>query len=117
MTRHLSWRSQWTNRTRFSDGRRSAALRWSLAILKGETSVQEAACKYGLTVAEVEQWMERGLSAMENQLRSKPRDEDEQKDERIRQLERKIGQMTLDMDILKEAARPYRPTVGRTSDE
>ena len=35
----------------------------------------------------------------------------------IKQLERKVGQMTLDMDILKEAVRPYRPSEGRTSDE
>jgi hypothetical protein len=37
--------------------------------------------------------------------------------ERIQKLERKIGEMTLDMDILREAAKPYRPTDGRTSDE
>ena len=39
------------------------------------------------------------------------------KDDRIRKLERKIGEMTLDMDILREASKPYRPTDGRTSDE
>jgi len=54
---------------------------------------------------------------MENQLRSRPHDDEQLKDERIKQLERKIGQMALDMDILKEAMRPYRPTEGRTSDE
>lgn len=99
---------------RWTAKRRTALV---LSIIRGETSTQEAARKHGLTVAEVESWLERAMAAMENQLRSRPREEDEQKDERIRQLERKVGQMTLDMDILKEAARPYRPTVGRTSDE
>lgn len=99
---------------RWTAKRRTALV---LSIIRGETSSQEAARKHGLTVAEVESWMERAMAAMENQLRSRPREEDEQKDERIRQLERKVGQMALDMDILKEAARPYRPTVGRTSDE
>lgn len=88
-----------------------------LSIIKGETSAQEAARKHGLTVAEIEKWLELGLAGMENQLRSRPHDDEQQKDERIKQLERKIGQMALDMDILKEAMRPYRPTEGRTSDE
>lgn len=99
---------------RWTAKRRTALV---LSIIRGETSAQEAARKHGLAVAEVESWMERAMAAMENQLRSRPREEDEQKDERIRQLERKVGQMALDMDILKEAARPYHPTAGRTSDE
>jgi transposase-like protein len=41
--------------------KRKAAL--VLSILKGETSVQEAARKHGLTVAEIEDWRERLLLA------------------------------------------------------
>jgi hypothetical protein len=88
-----------------------------LSIVKGETSAQEAARKHGLTVAEVEKWLELGLAGMENQLRSRPHGDEELKDTRIKQLERKIGQMALDMDILQEAVRPSRPSEGRTSDE
>ena len=88
-----------------------------LSIIKGETSTQEAARKHGLTVSDVEKWLELGLAGMENQLRSRPHDDEELKDERIKQLERKIGQMALDMDIMQEAMRPYRPSEGRTSDE
>ena len=88
-----------------------------MQVLKGETSAQEAARKHGLTVAEVEDWKERFLAAAENALRSRPKDEEAVKDDRIRKLERKVGEMTLDMDILREAAKPYRPTDGRTSDE
>lgn len=88
-----------------------------LSIIKGETSTQEAARKHALTVAEVDKWVELALAGMENQLRSRPHDDEQVKDERIKQLERKIGQMALDMDIMREAMRPYRPTEGRTSDE
>ena len=88
-----------------------------VSILKGETSAKEAARKHGLTVAEVESWVDRGLSGMENQLRSRPKEEEVFKDERIKQLERKVGQMAVDMDILREAAKLDRPTEGRTSED
>ena len=99
---------------RWTAKRRSALV---MQVLKGETSTQEAARKHGRTVAEVEDWKERFLAAAENALRSRPKDEEAVKDDRIRKLERKIGEMTLDMDILREASKPYRPTDGRTSDE
>jgi len=84
--------------------KRRAALVFS--ILKGETSVQEAARKHGLTVAEIEDWRERFLLAAENVLRSRPKDEEALEDERIKKLEHKIGELVLDMDILKEGVRP-----------
>jgi len=99
---------------RWTSKRRTALV---VSILKGETSTQEAARKHGLTVGDVEKWVELAMAGMENQLRSRPKEDEALKDERIKQLERKVGQMTLDMDILKEAMRPYRPTEGRTSDE
>jgi len=79
--------------------------------------VQEAARKHGLTVAEIEDWRERFLLAAENALRSRPKDEEALKDERIKKLERKIGELVLDMDILKEGVRPYLPLDRKTSDE
>lgn len=102
------------NVQRWTAKRRTALV---LQILKGETSAQEAARKHGLTVAEVEGWMEKGLAAMENQLRSRPRDDEGLKDEEIKRLKQKVGELVLDNDILREAAKPYRPTEGRTSDE
>ena len=94
--------------------RRRAAL--VLTILKGEASVQEAARKHGLTVAEVESWKERYLVGAGNVLRS-PKGEESQKDTQIHRLERKVGQMTMDLDIMKEAVRPYRPLDERTQNE
>ena len=102
------------NVQRWTSKRRAALV---LSILKGETSAQEAARKHGLTVAEIEDWKERFLLAAENALRSRPKDEEALKDERIKKLERKIGEMVLDMDILREGVRPYLPLDRKTSDE
>ena len=94
--------------------KRKAAL--VLSILRGETSIQEAARKHGLTVAEVEDWKEKFLLAAENALRSRPKDEEALKEEQIKRLKQKIGELVLDIDILKEAikGRPFEP---KTSDE
>jgi len=87
-----------------------------MSIIKGETSVAEAARKHGLTVAEIERWCEQFLAACENALRSHPRDEEGVKDEQIARLKKKVGELVLDIDILKEANRG-RPFDPRTPDE
>jgi len=87
-----------------------------VSIIRGETSVQEAARRHGLTVAEVEDWREKFLLAADNALRTRPRDEEAQKDEQIKKLKQKVGELVLDMDILKEA-RKGRPFARETSDE
>ena len=86
-----------------------------ISILKGETSVAEAARQHGLTVAEVEDWREKFLLGAENALRSRPRDEEAVKDEQIKKLKQKIGDLVLDNDILREALKPY-PLDRKTSD-
>ena len=86
-----------------------------VSILKGETSVQQAARKHGLTVAEVEDWQERFLLAAENGLRARPKDEEALKDEHIKKLKQKIGELVLDLDILTEAAK-HRPFPGEPSE-
>ncbi len=86
-----------------------------VSILKGETSVAEAARTHGLTVAEVEDWREKFLSGAENALRTRPKDEDAVRDEQIKKLKQKIGDLVLDNDILREALKPY-PLDRKTSD-
>ena len=86
-----------------------------VSILKGETSVAEAARQHALTVAEVEDWREKFLLGAENALRSRPRDEEAVKDEQIQKLKQKIGDLVLDNDILREALKPY-PLDRKTSD-
>ncbi len=97
---------------RWTAKRRTALV---ISILKGETSAQEAARKHGLTVAEVEDWKDRLLVGAENALRARPKDEEALKDEQIKKLKQKIGELVLDNDILKEAMRD-RPLGSGTSD-
>ncbi|MBX3325338.1 MAG: transposase [Nitrospira sp.] len=86
-----------------------------VSILKGETSVAEAVRQHGLTVAGVEDWREKFLVGTENAIRSRPKDEDAVKDEQIKKLKQKIGDLVLDTDILREALNPY-PVDRKTSD-
>ena len=64
---------------RWTAKRRSALV---LSILRGETSVAQAARQHALTVAEIEEWKERFLTAAENGLRSRPLDDEALKDTR-----------------------------------
>lgn len=81
-----------------------------LSLLKGETSIQEAARQHGLTMAEMEDWKERFLLAADNALRARAKDEEALKDEQIKKLKQKIGDLAMDIDILKEAAKCHLPT-------
>ncbi|MCA9501328.1 MAG: helix-turn-helix domain-containing protein [Nitrospira sp.] len=85
--------------------KRRAAL--VLCVLKGETSVAEAARQHGLTVAEIEGWQEQFLRSAENGLRRRPKDEEALKDEQIKKLKQKIGALVVENDVLREALKPY----------
>jgi transposase-like protein len=87
-----------------------------ISLLKGETTVAEAARRHGLKVAEVEEWRDRFLLAAENGLRARPKDDEALREEMVNRLKRKAGELTMDLDILREAAR-LRPTTPGTSDE
>ncbi len=76
-------------------------------IIRGDTSVAEAARKHGLTIAELEDWRERFLAGAENALRSRPADEDGQKDREIKRLKQKVGELVMDLDSVKEAAKGH----------
>jgi len=86
-----------------------------VSILKGETSAAEAARKHGLTVAEVENWRDRFLLGAEHALRNRPKDEEALKEEQLKTLKQKIGELVLDHDMLREALNPY-PLDRKTSD-
>ena len=94
--------------------KRKAAV--AMSIVKGETSAAEAERKHGLTAAEIERWKEQFFAAGENALRVRPKDEEAAKDEQIERLQRKVGELVLDIDILKEANKG-RPFGERTCDE
>ena len=90
-----------------------------LEILRGDTTPSEAARKHGLTVGEVEDWRDRFLSGAENALRSKPLDDEALREAEVKKLKQKVGELVMDIDILKEAARPYlpNPTTRQMRDE
>jgi len=69
-----------------------------------------------LKVAEVEQWRDRFLLGAENALRARPKEDEALREEEINRLKRKVGELTMDVDILREAARLHPTTLG-TSDE
>jgi transposase-like protein len=94
--------------------KRRAALVMSL--LKGETTVAEAARRHGLKVAEVEDWRERFLLGAENALRARPKEDEGLREEEVNRLKRKVGELTMDLDILREAAK-VRPTPPETFSE
>jgi transposase-like protein len=98
---------------RWTARRRTALV---LSILKGEYSMEEGARRHDLTVAEIEDWKERLLAAAHNALRSKPRDEDALKDEQIRRLKQKVGELVLDNDMLRDALRNVRAGVEPVED-
>ena len=95
---------------RWTAKRRAALV---LTILRGETSVAQAARQHALTVAEIEEWKERFLTAAENGLRSRPLDDEAVKDTEIKRLKQKVGELVMDMDILKEAAKIH-PTLRQS---
>ena len=71
--------------------------------------------RHGLKVAEVEEWRDRFLLGAENALRARQKKDEALREEEINRLKRKVGELTMDLDILREAAR--RPTTPGTSDD
>jgi len=102
------------NVQRWTAKRRAALV---VSILKGETTAPEAARKHGLSVAEIEDWKEKFLLGAENALRSKPKDEEALKDEQIKRLQQKVGELVLDMDILRRPTRGALSTGRRQTSE
>lgn len=98
---------------RWTAKRRAALV---MSILRGETTIVEAARKHGLTVADVEHWKDTFLLAAENALRSRPKDEEALHQEQVKKLERKVGQLVMELDIAREAMK-LRPFPEPTSDE
>jgi transposase-like protein len=98
---------------RWTAKRRAALV---ISVLRGETTAAKAARRHGLKVAEVEEWREWFLLGAENALRARPKEEEALREEEINRLKRKVGELTMDLDILREAAR-QRPTTPGRSDE
>lgn len=88
-----------------------------VSLLKGATSVAEAARKHGLTIAEIEAWREAFLLGAENALRTRPRDDEALKDAEIQRLQRKVGELVMDKDILTAAIKLKNIPFGKGTSE
>lgn len=95
---------------RWTAKRKSAVV---LDILKGLTTPAEVARQHNLTVAEVERWLEAGMRGMEDHLRSNPKDAESEWAEEKKDLYAKIGQLSLENDILKKT----RDSLNRAIEE
>lgn len=76
-----------------------------LSLLQGKITPAEIARQQGLTVQEVEQWRDDFITQGTEALRSHPRDRQAQWDAREKQLLAKVGELTLDVEILKKTHR------------
>lgn len=78
-----------------------------LDLIRGKTTAADAARQHGLTVAEIEQWKEDFLSQGTEALRSHPRDREAQWEAEKQRLQAKVGELALEVDILKKVHRMY----------
>jgi hypothetical protein len=67
-------------------------------------------------VAEIEAWRDRFLLGAENALRARPKEDEALREEELNRFKRKVGELTMDLDILRAAAR-LRPMTPGTSAE
>ena len=89
---------------RWTAKRRTALV---LQILRGETTAAESARQHGLKVSEIAEWKQKFLAGAENALRSRPRDDEGQKEAEVKRLKQKVGELVMDLDIYKEAMRGH----------
>jgi transposase len=90
---------------RWTQARKTAVV---LELLRGGDAM-ELARTYGLSQAELFSWRDRFLAAGQAALQTRrPRAELEQ-EQRVRALERKVGQLTLENEVLKKTDALIRP--------
>ena len=84
---------RWTTR------RKSALV---LEIIQGKTSVAEASRQFDLPPSEVKDWVAQGKAGMENALRAKPEEADEQYEKRLKELQEAYGETMLELRARKK---------------
>lgn len=84
-----------------------------LEIIKGKTTAADVARLHGLTVADVEGWLERSLAGMEDFLKALPKEVEERHAAEKKELLAKIGDLSIQVDVLKKAnGIPVRDSLG-----
>ena len=74
-----------------------------LDVIKGVVTPAEVARTHGLTVGEIEKWVEEAMRGMEERLHSNPRDLDEAHQQEKKDLLAKIGELSMEVSLLKKA--------------
>ncbi|MFO0828483.1 MAG: DUF1153 domain-containing protein [Phycisphaerales bacterium] len=87
---------------RWTAGRKAAVV---LDLIKGKATAADVARQHGLTVAEVETWLERFMEGGKEFLRAVPRDSEARFESEKRDLHAKIGEQALQIDALKKVSR------------
>lgn len=87
---------------RWTAGRKAAVV---LDIIKGKATPADAARLHGLTVADVESWVEKFMEGGREGLRAVPRDLEAKFEAERKDLLAKVGELTLQVDVLKKTSR------------
>lgn len=84
---------------RWTARRKSALI---LEIIRGKTTVAEAARRFDLSPSEIEAWIDQGKAGMENALRAKPEDVREQYEKQLKDLQEAYGEAMLELRARKK---------------
>ena len=84
---------------RWTAKRKSALV---LDIIQGKTTVAEASRSYDLSPSEIEEWVDDGKRGMENALRAKPQDVQEQYERQLKDLQEAYGEAMLELRARKK---------------
>lgn len=84
---------------RWTARRKSALI---LEIIRGKTTVAEAARQFDLSPSEIEAWIDQGKAGMENALRAKPEDVREQYEKQFKDLQEAYGEAMLELRARKK---------------
>lgn len=87
---------------RWTAGRKAAVV---LDIIKGKATPADAARLHGLTVADVESWVEKFMEGGREGLRAVPRDLEAKFEAERKDLLAKVGELTLQVDVLIKTSR------------
>lgn len=94
---------------RWTAGRKAAIV---LDIIKGKSTPADAARLHGLTVAEVEGWVDKFVEGGKEGLRAVPRELEAKFDAERKDLLAKVGELTLQVDALKKGTRSASALMG-----
>ena len=87
---------------RWTAGRKAELV---LELIKGTTTASEAARTHDLTIQQIEQWRDDFITQGTEVLRSHPRDMEAQWQAREKDLLAKIGDLTMEKEVLKKTHR------------